>query len=136
MSKFSRKLQKLYDTAPKQETAVLVSVVRQQDSDQVIEEHLDELAFLTETLGVKAVYRFTQKMEKPDIRTFVGKGKLEEIQSYVEHFEVDMNLLAVLQLDTYLEMENYWRQQEREEEKVQELDKEGKVITVDWDPGF
>ncbi|WP_026956084.1 GTPase HflX [Algoriphagus vanfongensis] len=90
MSKFSRKLQKLYDTAPKQETAVLVSVVRQQDSDQVIEEHLDELAFLTETLGVKAVYRFTQKMEKPDIRTFVGKGKLEEIQSYVEHFEVDM----------------------------------------------
>ncbi|HAH35513.1 MAG TPA: GTPase HflX [Algoriphagus sp.] len=90
MSKFSRKLQKLYDTAPKQETAVLVTVVRQNESDQLIEEHLDELAFLTETLGVKAVYRFTQKMEKPDIKTFVGKGKLEEIQSYVEHFAVDM----------------------------------------------
>ena len=74
MSKFSRKLQKLYDTAPKQETAVLVTVVRQNESDQLIEEHLDELAFLTETLGVKAVYRFTQKMEKPDIKTFVGKG--------------------------------------------------------------
>lgn len=90
MSKFSRKLQKLYDTAPKQETAVLVTVVRQNESDQLIDEHLDELAFLTETLGVKAVYRFTQKMEKPDIKTFVGKGKLEEIQSYVEHFAVDM----------------------------------------------
>ncbi|SFO31986.1 GTP-binding protein HflX [Algoriphagus ornithinivorans] len=90
MSKFSRKLQKLYDTAPKQETAVLVTVVRQNESDQLIDEHLDELAFLTETLGVKAVFRFTQKMEKPDIKTFVGKGKLEEIQSYVEHFAVDM----------------------------------------------
>lgn len=90
MGKFSRKLQKLYDTAPVQETAVLVSVIRQTDTDIVVEEHLDELAFLTETLGVKAVYRFTQKMEKPDIRTFVGKGKLEEIQSYVEHFGVDM----------------------------------------------
>ncbi|MDF2156326.1 GTPase HflX [Algoriphagus sp. CAU 1675] len=90
MSKFSRKLQKLHDTAPKQETAVLVSVIRQNQSEQETEEHLDELAFLTETLGVKAVYRFTQKMEKPDIRTFVGKGKLEEIQAYVEHFGVDM----------------------------------------------
>ncbi|SHO62167.1 GTPase HflX [Algoriphagus zhangzhouensis] len=90
MGKFSRKLQKLYDTAPVQETAVLVSVIRQTDTDIVVEEHLDELAFLTETLGVKAVYRFTQKMEKPDIRTFVGKGKLEEIQSYIEHFGVDM----------------------------------------------
>ncbi len=90
MSKFSRKLQKLHDTAPKQETAVLVSVIRQNQSEQETEEHLDELAFLTETLGVKAVYRFTQKMEKPDIRTFVGKGKLEEIQAYVEHFAVDM----------------------------------------------
>ncbi|MGM0944059.1 MAG: GTPase HflX [Bacteroidota bacterium] len=90
MSKFSRKLQKLHDTAPKQETAVLVSLIRQNQSEQETAEHLDELAFLTETLGVKAVYRFTQRMEKPDIRTFVGKGKLEEILAYVEHFEVDM----------------------------------------------
>jgi GTP-binding protein HflX len=90
MSKFSRKLQKLHDTAPRQETAVMVSLVRQHQPDQEVEEHLDELAFLTETLGAKAVYRFKQKMEKPDIRTFVGKGKLEEIQTYVEHFGVDM----------------------------------------------
>lgn len=90
MSKFSRKLQKLHDTAPKQETAVLVSLIRQNQSEQETAEHLDELAFLTETLGVRAIYRFTQRMEKPDIRTFVGKGKLEEILAYVEHFEVDM----------------------------------------------
>lgn len=90
MSKFSRKLQKLHDTAPRQETAVLVTLVRQHQPEQEVEEHLDELAFLTETLGAKTVYRFKQKMDKPDIRTFVGKGKLEEIQTYVEHFAVDM----------------------------------------------
>jgi GTP-binding protein HflX len=90
MSKFSRKLQKLHDTAPQQETAVLVTLVRQHQPELEVEEHLDELAFLTETLGAKTVYRFKQKMDKPDIRTFVGKGKLEEIQTYVEHFAVDM----------------------------------------------
>lgn len=90
MSKFSRKLQKLHDTAPRQETAVLVTLVRQHQPELEVEEHLDELAFLTETLGARTVYRFKQKMDKPDIRTFVGKGKLEEIQTYVEHFAVDM----------------------------------------------
>ncbi|MCZ8134633.1 MAG: GTPase HflX, partial [Algoriphagus sp.] len=90
MNKFSRKLQKLHETAPKVETAVLVTLIRQHQSDQEVEEHLDELAFLAETLGAKTVYRFTQKMDKPDIRTFVGKGKLEDIQAYVEHFAVDM----------------------------------------------
>lgn len=90
MSKFSRKLQKLHDTSPKEETAVLVSVIRQNQSTLETEEHLDELAFLAETLGAKTVYRFTQKMERPDIRTFVGKGKLEEILAYITHFEVDM----------------------------------------------
>lgn len=90
MSKFSRKLQKLYDTAPKQETAVLVALIHQNQTEQQVEEYLDELAFLTETLGAKTVYRFTQRLEKPDVKTFVGSGKLEEIRSYVEHFEVDM----------------------------------------------
>ncbi|EAZ81686.1 GTPase HflX [Algoriphagus machipongonensis] len=90
MGKFSRKLQKLYDTAPKIDTAVLVSIVRQGQTEMEIDEHLDELAFLTETLGAKTVYRFTQKMEKPDIRTFIGSGKLDEIKAYIEHFEVDM----------------------------------------------
>ncbi|MDI1321613.1 MAG: GTPase HflX [Algoriphagus sp.] len=90
MSKFSRKLQKLHDTSPKEETAVLVSVIRQNQSALETEEHLEELSFLAETLGAKTVYRFTQKMERPDIRTFVGKGKLEEILAYITHFEVDM----------------------------------------------
>jgi GTP-binding protein HflX len=90
MIKYSRKLQKLHETAPKENTAVLVSIIRQYQTEQETNEHLDELAFLTETLGAKTVYRFTQRMEKPDIKTFVGSGKLEEILTYITHFEVDM----------------------------------------------
>ena len=90
MSKYSRKLQKLHDTAPKQETAVLVALIRQGQSDVQVNEYLEELAFLTETLGAKTVYRFTQRLERPDVKTFVGSGKLEEIQAYIEHFGVDM----------------------------------------------
>ena len=90
MSKYSRKIQKLYDTAPVQETAVLVALIRQGQTDFQVSEYLDELSFLTETLGAKTVHRFTQRLEKPDVRTFVGTGKLEEIQTYVEHFAVDM----------------------------------------------
>ncbi|SMD42049.1 GTP-binding protein HflX [Aquiflexum balticum DSM 16537] len=90
MSKYSRKLQKLYDTAPVQETAVLVALIRQGQTDFQVSEYFDELSFLTETLGAKTVHKFTQRLEKPDVRTFVGSGKLEEIQSYVEHFAVDM----------------------------------------------
>jgi len=90
MSKYSRKLQKLHDTAPKPETAVLVAIIHQHQTEQQAHEYLDELAFLTETLGPKTVYRFTQRLERPDVRSFVGSGKLEEIKAYVNHFEVDM----------------------------------------------
>jgi GTPase len=90
MDKYQRKLQKLYDTAPIQETAVLVGLIFQGQTEQQSTEYLDELAFLTETLGAKSVYRFTQRLERPDVKTFVGSGKLEEIRVYVEHFEVKM----------------------------------------------
>lgn len=80
----------MIETSPEQETAVLVSLIHQQDTEHLISEHLDELALLTETLGAKAIHRFTQKLEKPDLRTFVGSGKLEEIKSYIEFFDVDM----------------------------------------------
>lgn len=90
MSKYSRKLKTLAETAPKKETAVLVALVHQHQTDKQVQEYLDELAFLTETLGADAVYRFTQRMERPDVRFFVGTGKLEEIKNYIAHFGVDM----------------------------------------------
>jgi GTP-binding protein HflX len=70
---------------------VLVGVVTSDQSEQQLNEYLDELAFLSETAGVIAVKRFTQKLAHPDPRTFVGKGKLEEIKKYVSlHGEVEL----------------------------------------------
>jgi GTP-binding protein HflX len=82
--------QKLHTTDRKQETAVLVALATSKQSLEKTKEYLDELAFLAETSGVKTLYRFTQKLEKPDSRTFVGKGKLEEITAFVTDKAVDM----------------------------------------------
>jgi GTPase len=68
----------------KEERAVLVAVIQKNQTEQQVQEYLDELAFLAETAGAIAVRRFTQKMEHPNSKTFVGKGKLEEIQNYVQ----------------------------------------------------
>ena len=66
------------------EPAILVGVVQKDQTDQQVQEYLDELAFLAETAGAVTVKRFTQKLQHPDSRTFVGKGKLEEIRNYVQ----------------------------------------------------
>jgi GTP-binding protein HflX len=80
----------LHDTSIRQETAVLVALVTQKQSFAKTQEYLDELAFLTETSGVKTLQKFTQRVEHPDNRTFVGKGKLEEIKAYITTYAVDM----------------------------------------------
>ncbi|WP_285010006.1 GTPase HflX [Pedobacter faecalis] len=82
--------QKFYDTAPKQERAVLVGVIRPGEKPEETREYLDELAFLVDTAGGLVEQEFTQKMLKPDRATFVGTGKLEEIQAYVRSEEIDM----------------------------------------------
>ncbi|RZM22196.1 MAG: GTPase HflX, partial [Pedobacter sp.] len=82
--------QKYYDTALKQERAVLVGVVRPGEKPAETREYLDELAFLVDTAGGVVEHEFTQKMLKPDRATFVGTGKLEEIQAYVKSEEIDM----------------------------------------------
>ncbi len=66
-----------------EEKAVLVGVILKDQTAEQAEEYLDELAFLSETAGAKTVKRFTQKLAHPDSRTFVGKGKLEEIKDYL-----------------------------------------------------
>src|SRR6185503_2096951 len=65
------------------ERAVLVGVVHKDQTEQQTQEYLDELAFLAETAGATAIKRFTQKLPHPDSRTFIGKGKLEEIKNYI-----------------------------------------------------
>lgn len=66
-----------------EERAVLVGVVQKDQTEAQVQEYLDELAFLASTAGAFTVKRFTQKLQHPDSRTFVGKGKLEEIAQFV-----------------------------------------------------
>ncbi len=68
----------------KEENAILVGIVTQEQTETQLNEYLDELAFLAETAGATAVKRFMQKLKHPDSRTFVGKGKLEEIKNYIQ----------------------------------------------------
>jgi GTP-binding protein HflX len=67
-----------------EERAVLVGLVQKDQTSEQVTEYLDELAFLAETAGAITIERFTQKMLRPDSKTFVGKGKLEEIKQYVD----------------------------------------------------
>jgi GTPase len=67
-----------------EEKAVLVGLVHKDQTEQQVQEYLDELAFLAETAGAVTVKRFTQKLPHPDSRTFIGKGKLEEIRQYIQ----------------------------------------------------
>ncbi len=78
------------ETKKIQETAVLVGIIQKGESTQEVYEHLDELAFLAETAGAKTVRNFVQNMEQPNNKTFVGKGKLEEINKYVRENDIDM----------------------------------------------
>ncbi|MBT4401182.1 MAG: GTPase HflX [Bacteroidetes bacterium] len=79
-----------YLTEAEQESAVLVGVINRNQTGKMLSEYLDELAFLADTAGAKVVKRFTQNLDTSNSATFVGKGKLEEIRSYVEAEEVDL----------------------------------------------
>lgn len=72
------------------ERTVLVGVVQKDQTEQQVREYLDELAFLAETAGAEAVKRFTQKLAHPDSKTFVGKGKLEEIKDYITGRDINL----------------------------------------------
>lgn len=72
------------------EKAVLVGLVTQKQSEEKVSEYLDELTFLAETSGAEAVRRFTQKVDKPDPRTFLGSGKIKEIAEYVKDYAIPM----------------------------------------------
>lgn len=75
-------IDKKIQTTQEQKT-ILVGVVTSSQTEQQLHEYLDELAFLAETAGVETVKRFIQKLSHPDSKTFVGKGKLEEIKQYI-----------------------------------------------------
>ncbi len=72
------------------EKAILVGVVSQNQTKEQVDEYMDELEFLAMTAGAKTIKRYVQKLPHPHKSTFVGKGKVEEIELYLEHHDVDM----------------------------------------------
>lgn len=73
-----------------EERAVLVGLIQKHQTEAQVQEYLDELAFLAETAGAVAVKRFVQKLPHPDSRTFIGKGKLEEIKQYISGRNINL----------------------------------------------
>lgn len=70
------------------EKTVIVGIITQKQDEEKLKEYLDELEFLTFTAGGEVVKRFSQKMERPNPKTFLGTGKIEEIQLYIKEFEI------------------------------------------------
>jgi GTP-binding protein HflX len=94
---------------------VLVSVIQQDQTEILAKEYLEELVFLAETAGATTLKTFTQKLKHPDSKTFVGKGKLEEIRSYVERKDVQLVIFD----------------DELTGSQISNIEKELKVVTID-----
>lgn len=106
----------LHSTQKEQETAVLVAVINKRQSEDKSKEYLDELEFLATTLGLDTLKKFYQKLEMPDKKTFVGKGKLEEIKTYIKAadinvviFDDDLSPSQVRNIEKELEVKIYDR---------------------------
>lgn len=74
----------------REETAILIGIIQPDQTFEQVEEYLDELAFLAETAGATTRKKFLQKLPHPDSRTFIGKGKLEEVKNFISKHSVDL----------------------------------------------
>jgi GTP-binding protein HflX len=79
-----------WDHRPQPETAVLVGVITQNQTEEMAREYLEELAFLADTAGAERRAVFTQRLDVPHPKTFIGSGKLNEVREYVKKEEIDM----------------------------------------------
>ena len=72
------------------ERAVFISVITANSTEEQVTEYLDELQFLAETAGVVEEKRFVQKLDRPNSKTYIGTGKLEEVKTYLIENEIDL----------------------------------------------
>ncbi len=79
-----------WDHRPTPETAVLVGIINQGQTEEMAAEYLDELAFLAETAGAELRGVFTQKLDVPNPKTFIGSGKLIEVKEFVNEGKIDI----------------------------------------------
>lgn len=71
------------------EKTVLIAVIDKDSTTELVQEYLDELAFLAETAGFETIKQFTQRLDKPLGKTYIGSGKIEEIKFFLEESETD-----------------------------------------------
>jgi len=79
-----------WDHRPQRETAVLVGVITHDQTEEMAREYLEELAFLADTAGAERRAVFTQRLDVPHPRTFIGSGKLFEVKEFVKKEEIDL----------------------------------------------
>ncbi len=79
-----------WDHRPQPESAVLIGVIGQDQTEEETNEYLDELAFLAETAGARPAGFFTQRIDAPNPKTFIGSGKLKEVAAFVQENEIDV----------------------------------------------
>jgi GTP-binding protein HflX len=80
----------MIETEKLKERAILIGIIYKGQEESEVDEFLDELSFLTETAGAEAVKRFTQKLDVPNPRTFVGSGKIKELSQFVSENKIDI----------------------------------------------
>ena len=84
------------------EKAVLVGIITKNQEIDQSKEYLDELEFLTYTAGGEVIKRFTQRMEIPNSKTFIGSGKMKELQEFIKEFNVGTSAFFALSIITLL----------------------------------
>ena len=77
-------------SSAKAETAILIGVITSNQSEEMTKEFIDELEFLAETAGAVTKRKFLQRVDKPHNKTYIGKGKLEEVKAYVDEHCIDL----------------------------------------------
>ena len=73
-----------------EDKAILVGLIQREQTEKLVTEYMEELKFLAETAGARAVKSFTQKLSHPDSKTFIGKGKLGEIKNYISGKNIEL----------------------------------------------
>ena len=128
----------LHSTENPKLTCVLVGVAsKQQESEQVIE-YLDELEFLARTYNLETMRVFTQRLEKPDKATYIGKGKVEEISSYVKENKIHLlrtsdNERIVLEIKDPIQLEEFENKKNFKCVQFTMMESMGMLRVASWD---
>jgi GTPase len=124
-------MERPFDTAAQTETCILVGVSHGVQTKEKLDEYLDELAFLALTAGTECLARFTQSLDHPDPRTFVGSGKMREIAEFAFEQRVDIVIFDdELSPSQLRNIEQTLNPDEFAEHKIKVLDRSNLILDI------